>query len=65
MGMSSSCSLHDLQSVFRLAMQQFVGEGGLDAWNAIQMLHTMFSLYLVLKSRWKRVVGSMAKTSHK
>jgi hypothetical protein len=30
-GMSNLCSLHDLQSVFWLAMQQFVGEGGLDA----------------------------------
>jgi hypothetical protein len=28
-GISDSCGLHDLQSVFCLAMQQFVGEGGL------------------------------------
>jgi hypothetical protein len=63
-GMSDSCGLHDLQSVFRLAMQQFVGEGGLDARNALQLLHTVFSLYLVLKSRWKRVVKLVwAKTN--
>jgi hypothetical protein len=41
-GIADSCGLHDLQSVFRLAMQQFVGEGGLDARNAIQLLHTVF-----------------------
>ncbi len=56
-GMSDSCGAHDIQSVFRLAVVQFVGEGGLDSRNAIQLLHTVFSLYLVLKSRWKRVVG--------
>jgi hypothetical protein len=36
-GISDSCGLHDLQSVFRLAMQQFVGEGGLESRNAIQL----------------------------
>jgi hypothetical protein len=56
-GMSDSYGAHDIQSVFRLAMVQFLGEGVLDSRNAIQLLHTVFSLYLVLKSRWKRVVG--------
>jgi hypothetical protein len=60
-GMSNSCCLHDLQSAFRLAMQQFVGEGGLDARSALQLLHTLFSLYLVLKSRWKRVISLVWK----
>jgi hypothetical protein len=41
-GMSDSCGAHDIQSVFRLAMIQFVGEGGLDSRNAIQLLHTVF-----------------------
>ena len=63
-GMSDSCGAHDIQSVFRLAMIQFVGEGGLDSRNAIQLLHTVFSLYLVLKSRWKRVVGLVWKKIH-
>jgi hypothetical protein len=63
-GMSNSCSLHDLQSVFWLAMQQFVGEGGLDAQNALQLLHAIFSLYKELKSRWKRVVSLVWKGMH-
>jgi hypothetical protein len=62
--MSDSCGAHGIQSVFRLAMIQFVGEGGLDSRNAIQLLHTVFSLYLVLKSRWKRVVGLVWKKIH-
>jgi hypothetical protein len=39
-----SCGLHDLQLVFRLALQQYVGKGGLDARNAIQLLHIRSSL---------------------
>jgi hypothetical protein len=45
-------------------MQHFVDEGGLDTWNALQLLHTIFSLYLVLKSRWKRVVSLVCKKIH-
>jgi hypothetical protein len=41
-----------------------VGEGGLDARNAIQLLHTVFSNYLVLKSRWRRVVGLVWQKLH-
>ena len=41
-GMIDSCGLHDLQSVFRLSMEQYVGEGGLDARNVIQLLHTVY-----------------------
>jgi hypothetical protein len=41
-GMIDSCGLHDIQSVFRLAMQQYVGEGNLDSRNAIQLLHVPF-----------------------
>jgi hypothetical protein len=34
-----SCGLHNLQSVFRLAVQQYIGEGGLkQAQNAIHFL---------------------------
>jgi hypothetical protein len=54
--MIDSCGLHDIQYVFRLAMQQYVGEGGLDSHNAIQLLHTIFSLYNELQLRWKRVI---------
>jgi hypothetical protein len=46
-------------------MQQFVGEGELDRRNALQLLHTVFSLYLVLKStRWKRVVKLVWAKTH-
>jgi hypothetical protein len=41
-----------------------VGKGGLDTRNALQLLHTVFSLYLVLKSRWKRVVSMLWKKIH-
>jgi hypothetical protein len=43
--MEDSCGIHDLQSVFRLATQHFVGEGNCEKRNAIQLLHTMYSLY--------------------
>jgi hypothetical protein len=41
--MEDSCGIHDLQSVFHLAMQHFVGEGNLEKRNAIQLLHTIAS----------------------
>ncbi len=43
--MEDSCGIHNLQSGFRLATQHFVGEGNLKKRNAIQLLHTMYSLY--------------------
>jgi hypothetical protein len=36
-GMSNSCCADDIQSVFCLAMIQFVGEGGWDSRNVIQL----------------------------
>jgi hypothetical protein len=57
--MEDSCGIHDLQSVFRLATQHFVGEGNLEKRNAIQLLHTMYSLYDELngfKGRYKESV---------
>jgi hypothetical protein len=56
-----SCGLHDLQSVFRLALQQYVGKGGLDASNAIQLLHTIFSFYKELKGRWSKAAKAIWK----
>jgi hypothetical protein len=38
-GMSNLCGLHDLQSVFWLEIQQFMGEGELEAQNTLQVLH--------------------------
>jgi hypothetical protein len=52
---ADSCGLHDLQSAFLPAHQHFVGIGGLDSRNAIQLLHTMFALYKELKKGWKRL----------
>ena len=52
--MIDSCGLHDIQSVFRLAMQQYVGEGGFLQYNSVATYH--FSLYNELQPRWKRVV---------
>jgi hypothetical protein len=46
-----SCGLHDLKSVFCLALQQYDGEGGLEARNAIQLLQTIFAFYKELKGR--------------
>jgi hypothetical protein len=33
--MEDSCGIHDFQSVFRLPLQHFIGEGSLDGQNAI------------------------------
>jgi hypothetical protein len=54
-----SCGLHDLQSVFRLAMQHCIGEGGLTNSNAVQFLHTLFSLFDDNRSIWKVMVREM------
>ena len=62
--MIDSCGLHDIQSVFRLAMQQYVGEGGLDSQNAIQLLQTILSLYNEMQPRWKRVVKVVWAKTH-
>jgi hypothetical protein len=59
-----SCGLHDLQSVFRLALQQYVGEGGLEARNAIQLVHTIYAFYKELKGRWTRAVKALWKRMH-
>jgi hypothetical protein len=56
-----SCGLHDIQSVFRLALQQYVGDGGLEARNAIQLLRTIFSFYKELKGRWSKAVKAIWK----
>jgi hypothetical protein len=55
------CGLHDLQSAFRPALQYYVGVGGLDLRNAIQLLHTMFALYMELKKGWKKIVRAVWK----
>jgi hypothetical protein len=58
---ADSCGLHNLQSAFPLALQYYVGVGGLDLRNAIQLLHTMFALYMELKKGWKKIVRAVWK----
>jgi hypothetical protein len=60
-GAADSCGLHNLQSAFRPALQHFVGVGGLESRNAIQLLHTMFALYRELKRGWKKIVRAVWK----
>ena len=55
------CRLHDLQSAFWPALQHFVGVGGLELQNAIQLLHNMFALYKELKKGWKKIVRVLWK----
>jgi hypothetical protein len=44
--MEDWCGIHDLQSVFRLASQHFIGKGSLEKRNGVQLLYTMlYSLY--------------------
>ncbi len=44
-----------------MALQQYVGDGGLEARNAIQLLHTIFSFYKELKGRWSKAVKAIWK----
>jgi hypothetical protein len=44
-----------------LALQQYVGDGGLEARNAIQQLHTIFSFYKELIGRWSKAVKAIWK----
>ncbi len=60
---ADSCRLHDLQSAFQPVLQHFVGVGGLESRNAIQLLHTMFALYKELKKGWKKIVRAVWKKS--
>ena len=50
--MDHSCGLHDCQSVIHLAIQYCIGVGGFDNENAIQFLHTLYSMFLQNKSYW-------------
>jgi hypothetical protein len=61
---ADSCGLHDLQSVFRLALQQHVGDGGLETRNATQLLHATFSFYEEMNGRWSKAVKAIWKKLH-
>ena len=51
-----SCGLHDLQSVLRYSILNFIGAGGLDGDNAVQRLHTMYSFYIENRSYWSDII---------
>jgi hypothetical protein len=62
--LANSCGIHDLQSDFRLPVQQYIGEGKLGSRNAIQFLHTLFSLYDELngfKGQWNKMVRAVRR----
>ena len=51
-----SCGLHDCSSVFRPTIEKMIGKGGLDSDNAVQLLHTIYSLYYELRYEWKKLI---------
>jgi len=54
-GTADSCGLHDMKSIFRLPVKQFIGVGGLDKRDAIQCIHVvydMFKCFRTLKGNW-------------
>ena len=53
-----SCGLHDLQSVLRYSILNFIGAGGLDGDNAVQRLHTMYSFYIENRRYWSDIIQS-------
>jgi hypothetical protein len=44
-----------------LALQPYIGEGGLKARNGIQLLHTIFAFHKELKGRWSKAVKAIWK----
>jgi hypothetical protein len=54
--------LHDSQSVFLLALQQRVGEGTIEAQNAVQLLHITHSFYKKLKGVWTKAMEPVCST---
>ena len=43
LALADSCGIHDIQSLFRLPIAQWIGEGGLDRRNTIQLIHTVLA----------------------
>ena len=55
---SSFSGLHEIQSKFRLAMIHCIGKGGLDNENAVQFLHTLYSLFDEYCVIWKDTIAT-------
>jgi len=66
-GNGDSCGLHDLQSVFRLPIQQYIGLGGLERHDALQLAHAvydMFNCFRELQGNWKEFVTVIWNDEH-
>jgi hypothetical protein len=64
--LSDSCALHDLQSVFRLPIRHYMGDGGLDNRNAMQLIHAVWDMFAKFKEyfasdTWRRALSRMWK----
>jgi len=66
-GSGDSCGHHDLQSVFRLPIQQYIGLGGLEKRDALQLAHAVFDLFKCfreLQGNWKEFVTVIWNDQH-
>jgi hypothetical protein len=64
--LADSCALHDLQSVFRLPIRHYMGDGGLDNRNAMQLIHAVWDMFAKFKEHftsdtWRRALSRMWK----
>ena len=57
----NSCGHHDTQSVFRLPLQELIGDGGLGQDNAVQLLHAIFDLYHAMETDAKGLWPKLAE----
>ena len=51
-----SYGLHDLQFVLRYQVLNYIGVGGLDSDDTIQLLHTMYAVYIENRSYWYGII---------
>lgn len=49
---AESCGLHDLMSCFRLPVETYIGTGGIDKRNGIQIIHQVWDLFKHFR-RWE------------
>jgi hypothetical protein len=66
-GFDDSCGLHDCQSIFRLAIQHYIGDGGLGKRNAVQCNHAvydMFARFSEYMGYWRDFVTKLYNQEH-
>ena len=58
---TDSCGLHDTTSIVRLALQNCVGDPGLDKENTLQLLHIIFTVHKLLweQSLWDVICNTV------